>query len=102
MPLNIVDPKLKDSYSEIEVIKCVQIGLLCVQENPEARPTMMTVVSYLSNHSIELPSPQQPAFSLHGRMDKNIVSLESSSNHSGNNSIQFSINEMSISEFHPR
>ena len=53
-PLSILDPKMKDSYLEIEVIKCVQIGLLCVQENPDIRPPMMTVITYLDNHSIKL------------------------------------------------
>ena len=56
-PFNTLDEKLKESYSEIEVIKCIQIGLLCVQEDPNARPTMMSIVSYLNNHSIELPTP---------------------------------------------
>ena len=83
---------MKDSCSN-EVIRCIQIGLLCVQEDPDDRPTMMTVVSYFSNYSIELPSPRQPAFFLHSKMDPTIVARESSSG---------SINEMSISNFLPR
>ncbi|XP_028806154.1 cysteine-rich receptor-like protein kinase 10 [Neltuma alba] len=61
-PLQILDPFLMESCSEIEAIKCVQIGLLCVQPNPEERPTMSQIVSYLSNLSIDLPSPREPAF----------------------------------------
>jgi len=50
--LNTLDPKLKENYSNIEVMRCVQIGLLCVQENPNARHTMVKIVSYLSSHTI--------------------------------------------------
>ncbi|XP_028787885.1 cysteine-rich receptor-like protein kinase 10 [Neltuma alba] len=64
-PLQILDPFLMESCSEIEAIKCVQIGLLCVQQNPEERPTMSQIVSYLSNLSIDLPSPREPAFFMH-------------------------------------
>ncbi|RDX70522.1 Cysteine-rich receptor-like protein kinase 25, partial [Mucuna pruriens] len=101
-PLNILDPSIKENYSKIEVIKCIQIGLLCVQQNPNDRPTMVGVVSYLSSYLIELPSPQEPAFFLHGRMDPKSLAQESSSSQSINGSTPFSINEMSISEFLPR
>ncbi|KAI9128121.1 hypothetical protein K1719_001114 [Acacia pycnantha] len=61
--LKIVDPRLRTgSYSENEIIKCIQIGLLCVQANPDDRPTMATVVFYLNNLWIELQNPKEPAF----------------------------------------
>ncbi|KAL5142591.1 Cysteine-rich receptor-like protein kinase 8 [Glycine soja] len=103
-PLNTLDPDITENYSEIEVIKCIQIGLLCVQQDPDARPTMVTVASYLTSHPIELPTPQEPAFFLHGRMDENAVANESSSNQSINTStpLIFSNNQMSISQFLPR
>jgi len=102
-PLNILDPKLRGDYSKIEVIKCIQIGLLCVQENPEARPSMLTIISYLSNHSVELSSPLEPAiFILDSKMNPKIVAHESSSSQSAKNSSPFSINEMTISDFYPR
>ncbi|KAH1155595.1 hypothetical protein GLYMA_18G219600v4 [Glycine max] len=99
-PFNTLDEKLKESYSEIEVIKCIQIGLLCVQEDPNARPTMMSIVSYLNNHSIELPTPHEPTFFLYNRMDP--IAYESNSGQSSNSFISSSINEMSISTFYPR
>ncbi|KAK7395568.1 hypothetical protein VNO78_16130 [Psophocarpus tetragonolobus] len=100
-PLNTLDPKLKDNYSNIEVIKCIQIGLLCVQENPDGRPTMVTIVSYLSSHLIESPFPQEPTFLLIHRMNP-IVAPESSLKQFNNNFAPSSINEMSLSEFYPR
>ena len=57
------------SYNE--VLKCFQIGLLCVQENPNARHSMATIISYLSNDSIQLPYPQEPPFFIHGQKDTN-------------------------------
>ncbi|XP_028776277.1 cysteine-rich receptor-like protein kinase 10 [Neltuma alba] len=87
--LDVLDSSLNEPELLNEVDKCIQIGLLCVQENPEARPSMATVVSYLSNDSIQLPFPQEPAFFLEGQMELNTDSKES-------------INEMSISEFYPR
>ncbi|CAJ1814007.1 unnamed protein product [Sphenostylis stenocarpa] len=101
-PLNILDSKLMKDYSKTEVIKCIQIGLLCVQENPDKRPTMLTIISYLSNSSVELPFPLEPAFILHGKMNRKIVANESNSSQSTNNSTSFSVNEMSMSEFYPR
>ncbi|CAK8573777.1 unnamed protein product [Lathyrus sativus] len=98
-PSIVLDSKI-ENYSLIEVIKCIQIGLLCVQENPNVRPTMSTVVSYLNSHSPELPSPQEPAFFIHSRMNQEVTAqMESSST---NNFEAFSVNEMYISEFYPR
>ncbi|KAI9127802.1 hypothetical protein K1719_000795 [Acacia pycnantha] len=44
-PLKILDPFLMESCSETEARKCVQIGLLCVQQNPEERPREANNVS---------------------------------------------------------
>ncbi|KAI9123553.1 hypothetical protein K1719_004853 [Acacia pycnantha] len=90
--LEILDFNIKGFGSYNEVIKCIQIGLLCVQENPDSRPTMAEVVSYLSNDSIQLPLPQEPAFFLHGGMGP----ITSRSNEPA------STIEMSMSEFFPR
>ncbi|XP_057537118.1 G-type lectin S-receptor-like serine/threonine-protein kinase At1g11410 isoform X1 [Amaranthus tricolor] len=59
--LEIVDTSVKDSDADEELLSCIQIGLLCVQERADDRPTMSTVVFMLSNN-VELPSPSQPAF----------------------------------------
>ncbi|CAL5344639.1 unnamed protein product [Camellia sinensis] len=41
-PLNLMDSTLEGSYSRSEVIRYIHIGLLCVQEDPEDRPSMAT------------------------------------------------------------
>lgn len=56
-----MDKALGDSYSSAEVIRCVHVGLLCVQDHAVDRPTMPEVVLMLSNEA-ELPHPKQPPF----------------------------------------
>ena len=59
----IVDPSLHyNNSSENEVLKCVNIGLLCVQENPGDRPGMSNVMLMLVGKSTTLPAPSRPAF----------------------------------------
>ncbi|KAK9936197.1 hypothetical protein M0R45_013050 [Rubus argutus] len=59
--LEIVDPSLGQSYPDDKVSKCIQIGLLCVQECATDRPTMLEAVFMLGNETT-LPSPKKPAF----------------------------------------
>ncbi|KAM4102018.1 hypothetical protein ACB094_05G191100 [Castanea mollissima] len=59
--MEIVDPTLGETYPANEVSRCIQIGLLCVQEHAIDRPTMSAIVFMLSNVT-PLPSPKQPAF----------------------------------------
>ncbi|WZZ49978.1 hypothetical protein YC2023_050085 [Brassica napus] len=51
-----------ETYEENDVIKCVHIGLLCVQESPFDRPDMSSVVFMFGHNAINLPSPKHPAF----------------------------------------
>ncbi|XP_023001225.1 G-type lectin S-receptor-like serine/threonine-protein kinase At4g03230 isoform X3 [Cucurbita maxima] len=61
--MELVDPSLEESSSGYEVMRCLQIGLLCVQEDPTDRPTMSNVVFMLGNE-VGVPSPKKPAFIL--------------------------------------
>ncbi|KAM4101940.1 hypothetical protein ACB094_05G184300 [Castanea mollissima] len=62
--LEFVDNFLMESCSTLEIVRCLHIGLLCVQEDPQDRPTMSTVVALLGSESISLPKPKHPAFSV--------------------------------------
>lgn len=44
MPLEILDAALGESYLRSQVLRCIQISLLCVQEDPVNRPTMANIV----------------------------------------------------------
>ncbi|KAK3433360.1 hypothetical protein EUGRSUZ_D00821 [Eucalyptus grandis] len=60
-PLEIVDPTMSESFPANEVIGCIHIGLLCIQNDNKTRPAMDTVVLMLSSaDSISLPVPKQP------------------------------------------
>ncbi|KAJ9182795.1 hypothetical protein P3X46_006748 [Hevea brasiliensis] len=60
--LELMDECLKDSYVTWELLRCVQVGLLCVQNFPEDRPTMSCVIFMLENEEAMLPQPKQPGF----------------------------------------
>ncbi|KAK1304623.1 Receptor-like serine/threonine-protein kinase SD1-6 [Acorus calamus] len=61
--LELMDPMLGDACPSNEVLKCIQIGLLCVQERAIDRPTMSDVVALLGIDITSLPFPNQAAFS---------------------------------------
>ncbi|KAK1436579.1 hypothetical protein QVD17_02360 [Tagetes erecta] len=60
--LELMDPVLEDTCTPKEVMTCIHVGLLCVQDHAPDRPTMSEVVSMLSNENMHLPEPKQPAF----------------------------------------
>ena len=59
--LELVDKILGDSYSSSEVLKCVHIGLLCVQDNAVDRPTMADIALMLSSEK-DVPQPKRPHY----------------------------------------
>ncbi|XVF77767.1 hypothetical protein PTKIN_Ptkin14bG0073200 [Pterospermum kingtungense] len=60
--LELMDPCFQDSCVEAQVVRCVQVGLLCVQKHPEDRPSMSSVVLMLCNEEVTLPQPKEPGF----------------------------------------
>lgn len=79
-PLEFVDESMRNSYSVQDALRCIHIGLLCVQEETEQRPTMSSVVIMLSSEAA-LPKPQRPGFfnertsrTSHSKYNENITS----------------------------
>ncbi|XP_028776260.1 cysteine-rich receptor-like protein kinase 10 [Neltuma alba] len=60
-PLDLLDPTISESYARNEVLRCIHIGLLCVQEDPADRPSMASIILMLDSYSLILPTPSQPA-----------------------------------------
>ncbi|KAI0505022.1 hypothetical protein KFK09_015979 [Dendrobium nobile] len=60
--LELVDDALKYGYPEKEVLRCMQVSLLCVQEGSKDRPTMASVVLMLGSEGMTLPQPKRPGF----------------------------------------
>ncbi|KAL7111225.1 hypothetical protein ACP275_05G075000 [Erythranthe tilingii] len=98
-PEAMIDPTLttirSGSYLR-EILRCIHIGLLCVQENAIERPIMASVVQLLNNVSTSLSEPLQPAFFIPNSRD-----MELRKRHEDKLGDQ-SINEASITELYPR
>ncbi|KAL6650023.1 hypothetical protein ACP70R_014247 [Stipagrostis hirtigluma subsp. patula] len=68
--LEFVDQSIADESKATEVLRCIQIGLLCVQEQPRRRPTMSEVTTMLASEcAASLPEPCEPAFSTGRNLD---------------------------------
>ncbi|RDX79840.1 Receptor-like serine/threonine-protein kinase SD1-8, partial [Mucuna pruriens] len=87
-PMQFVDANLKDSCILYEALRCIHIGLLCVQQHPNDRPNMTSVVISLSNENA-LPLPKDPSYLINDISTKREPSSE--------NSTSFSINDVTIS-----
>nr|GEV96970.1 G-type lectin S-receptor-like serine/threonine-protein kinase At4g27290 isoform X1 [Tanacetum cinerariifolium] len=61
-PLELVDEALGNSWTVSEVLQSIHVGLSCVQQHAEDRPSMSSVVHMLSGEGA-LPAPTQPGFS---------------------------------------
>ncbi|CAJ1977299.1 unnamed protein product [Sphenostylis stenocarpa] len=104
---DIVDPTLNNG-SESEIMRCIHIGLLCVQDNVGARPSMASVVLMLSSHSFSLAVPMAPAF--YGDMSRLFADMQlweissgtTRSNEHTTRSDEDSLNEASITDPYPR
>ncbi|KAK9924644.1 hypothetical protein M0R45_032998 [Rubus argutus] len=62
--LDLMDKNLEESCNRSEFIKCVNVGLLCVQEDPVDRPMMSNVITLLDSEAAIPATPKQPAFFL--------------------------------------
>ncbi|KAH7569091.1 hypothetical protein JRO89_XS06G0103800 [Xanthoceras sorbifolium] len=58
---NLIDPTLREG-SRNDMLKCIHIGLLCVQESVSDRPTMASVIHMLNSDSVTLAAPAKPGF----------------------------------------
>lgn len=61
-PLEILDPTVQEPSYGNQVIRCIHVALLCVQQFPGDRPKMSTVYAMLSYDNMELPEPKEPGF----------------------------------------
>ena len=84
--IEFTDPTILDeSFIPSEVLRCILVGLLCVQDQATDRPTMLDVVSFLANETIQLSTPKQPAFFINTITKELDVSKNKSKNYSVNN-----------------
>ncbi|XP_059444351.1 G-type lectin S-receptor-like serine/threonine-protein kinase RKS1 isoform X2 [Corylus avellana] len=89
--MEMVDSSLGEQYAK-EILRCIQIGLLCVQEHAKDRPTMSAVVFMLGNDTT-LAYPKQPAFILKSTYNSRDRSISEGAN---------SVNEVTITMINAR
>ncbi|KAK6783969.1 hypothetical protein RDI58_017423 [Solanum bulbocastanum] len=58
----LIEKSLLESCNRSEAIKCINVALLCVQEDPNHRPNMSDVIVMLGGEGTNLPTPNRPAF----------------------------------------
>lgn len=88
------DTELDGSCAPTEVARCIHIALLCVQQQPEDRPNMASVVLMLGSEG-SLPAPKQPGFFT----ERNPLEAENSSS---SKLESHSINDMSVTVLEAR
>ena len=86
--LELLDELLEEQCEPFEVIRCIQVGLLCVQQRPQDRPDMSSVVLMLNGDKL-LPKPKVPGF--YTETDN-----KSEANSSLENYKLYSVNDISI------
>ncbi|GLT56122.1 hypothetical protein SLA2020_291930 [Shorea laevis] len=59
--LELIDSFEQESCTLFEVLRCIHISLLCVQQHPEDRPNMSSVVLMLGSETA-LVQPKEPGF----------------------------------------
>ncbi|CAL9226539.1 unnamed protein product [Arabidopsis halleri] len=97
--LDLVDPFISESCRKSEVVRCIHIGLLCVQESPVERPALSTISVMLTSNTMTLPTPQQPGFFVRSRPGTNPLDSDQSMN---SKSVSVSIDDSSMSDLYPR
>ncbi|TVU19884.1 hypothetical protein EJB05_36063, partial [Eragrostis curvula] len=55
-----------NDHGKQEMLRCIHIGLLCVQDDPQLRPRMASIVLMLNSHSVALAVPTEPVFTVPG------------------------------------
>ena len=78
----------ESSYVDDEVVRSIEVGLLCVQQCPEDRPCMSSVVQMLTS-KVAVPQPKQPGFFTERNLHKSQCSSSTSA--------PISINEVTFS-----
>ncbi|MED6146445.1 hypothetical protein PIB30_034559 [Stylosanthes scabra] len=90
--VEFLDPSLDDATSACKLMRCMQVALLCVQENSADRPSMLEVYSILKNETEAIGIPKIPGFS-----------VKNHGNDEEERHIKYvSINDVTISEMTPR
>ena len=90
----LIDTMVYEPCFEMEILRCIHVGLLCVQEFAKDRPTVSVVISMLKSEILDLPHPKQPAFT------ERQISLDKKLSPSSQR--KFSVNDVTVSKVQGR
>ncbi|KAK4477564.1 hypothetical protein RD792_016796 [Penstemon davidsonii] len=57
--LHLVDESIEGAFSEEEALRCIQVGLLCTQEDPHQRPNISSVLNMLLGEELHLETQEK-------------------------------------------
>ncbi|KAJ7979638.1 cysteine-rich receptor-like protein kinase 21 [Quillaja saponaria] len=89
--MEFVDPSVDDTSSPCKLMRCLQVALLCIEENANDRPSMLEISSMLRNDNTTMGIPKKPAFSR-----KNVRG--DAGNNSSSQLEVFSVNDVTTSQ----
>lgn len=98
----IIDEKIRqDCVESWQVLRCIEVGLLCSQYFARDRPKISLVVAQLQQETIEIQKPKRPAFY---PIDEGKSGIPSSSNSKGESSTPtpYTVNRYTFSEIDAR
>ncbi|KAM7493134.1 hypothetical protein LguiB_027743 [Lonicera macranthoides] len=101
-PLELMDPTIADSHVRNEVIRCIQMGLLCVQEDLDSWPSMAAIVLMLGSYTMSLSLPEQPPFYFHSRIESQAPKGLELDKPINNSAAMVSVDEALITQIQPR
>lgn len=58
-----IDRSIAEESFQGEILRCIHVGLLCMQELAKDRPSISVVLSMICSEIVHLPPPMPPAYS---------------------------------------
>ncbi|XP_060672610.1 cysteine-rich receptor-like protein kinase 34 [Ziziphus jujuba] len=100
--LELMDPTMGDEWPRHEALKCIQMGLLCVQEAAANRPKMSEVVLILDGYAVSRSMPSRPGFFISEESDDSLLVLDFQLDEFTTKESHQSVNQVTITELNPR
>ncbi|KAM0878616.1 hypothetical protein ACQ4PT_034749 [Festuca glaucescens] len=95
----MIDQSL-DEYARIQALRCIHIGLICLQLDPDDRPNILSVIFMLTRDNMEIQAPAQPAFFF--RSESLLASLSSYGQSDIISDENVSVNGVTVTDLYPR
>lgn len=104
-PLELVDEVMRRNFQTNEVIRCIQIALLCVQDDSLERPSMDNILVMMDSFTVTLPIPKQSGFllrTMRDSRDQQQSGASASDQSATSKSLPLSVVDSSITIVYPR